>query len=67
MTDPRQRDMKAPKHLCRYVKGKPGVPSKFEAQTLQNRRIIIYSDSDSVGCLRTRKSTTGAIAMLGSH
>ena len=31
------------------------------------RRINIWSDTDYAGCIRTRKSTTGGVCMIGEH
>ena len=39
----------------------------FEFERQQAEGLEIYTDTDSAGCPRTRKSTTGGCAMVGSH
>ena len=67
------RDMSAPteaswaklKRLARYLRGSPRLVEKFGEQEASHLRI--YADSDWAGCIATRKSTSGGVAMLGNH
>ena len=43
------------KRLARYFLGSPDRPSCFK----EFPEMLVYSDSDWAGCLRTRKSTSG--------
>ena len=39
----------------------------FEFERQDAKGLEVYSDTDWAGCPRTRKSTTGGCAMVGSH
>jgi hypothetical protein len=54
------------KRLGRYLVGKPRVVYQYKPQRMYNA-IRVFCDSDHAGDLRTRRSTTGIVCMLGSH
>ena len=68
------RTMSAPKPGCvvklkrmlRYLKGRPRCHVVMHWQTMP-KEIVAYVDSDWAGCLRTRRSTSGGVLMLGRH
>ena len=53
------------KRLGRYLSGHMRVVSKFRPQKMFNT-IRVFCDSDHAGDLKTRRSTTGIVCMLGS-
>ena len=66
MSKPRNVDMKCLMNLGRYLKGRQRVIDKFDHQ--KNWKIMdTWSDTDHAGCLRTRKSTNGGVALFGNH
>ncbi len=68
MSNPTAEDFMETKRLARFITGVMAVECECpwqeerEAQTLR-----IYVDSDSAGCRKTRRSTSGGLAMLGRH
>eukprot|EP00973_Karenia_brevis_P092189 12411232-Karenia_brevis.AAC.1 len=66
MQSPCTEDWNAAKRLCPYLIGCPRVAFRFERQALGDK-LIVYSDSDHAGCLRTRRSTSGTVVMVGGH
>ena len=66
MKEPTQSDWLDLKRMGRYLKGKPRVVIKFKPQKYF-KDITVYTDSDHAGCLKTRRSTSGTIVMLGNH
>ena len=68
MADPEAGDFTTIKKLVRYIVGVKAVEWKYpwqeERETLS---LGIFADSDWAGCLRTRRSTSGGLAMLGRH
>ena len=54
------------KRLGRYLAGKPRVVQYFRQQKMFNT-IRVYCDSDHAGDLKTRRSTTGIVCVLGGH
>lgn len=66
MSKPRNIDYTQLLHFGRYLKGRMCVVSKYEYQ--RNCKMInIWSDTDHIGCLETRKSTSGGVIMFGNH
>ena len=49
-----------------YLKGNPRMIMKFNAQEDEDE-LEMYVDSDHAGRRRTRRSTSGGVAMLGQH
>ncbi len=66
MSAPTEANFRDLKRLGRYLRGKPRAVTVFMPQKLC-QELVVYCDSDFAGCLRTRRSTTGMIVMLGSH
>ena len=66
MSDPNEEDMTKLKRLGRYLVGSPRVIIRYKWQN-NVRRITVWTDTDYAGCMRTRKSTSGGVAMLGCH
>eukprot|EP00438_Fugacium_kawagutii_P000480 Skav216940 [mRNA] locus=scaffold3396:50058:57739:+ [translate_table: standard] len=54
------------KRLGRYLAGHPRVVQEFKQQR-KFSTVRVYCDSDHAGDLKTRKSTTGIVCMLGMH
>merc|ERR1712079_526166 len=52
--------------IGKYLKGYPRLVHKFPWQR-QGERLRIYTDADWAGCRKTRKSTSGGVAMVGKH
>ena len=52
--------------IGRYLKGQPRLVWKFPLQ-LMPITIDVYVDSNWAACRRSRKSTSGGVAVLGSH
>ena len=53
------------KRVGRFLEGHRRVIFKYPFQEAE--KIDTYSDTDWAGCLRTRKSTSGGLLMLGKH
>ena len=66
MSDPNEEDMTKLKRLGRYLVGSPRVIIRYKWQN-NVRNITVWTDTDYAGCMRTRKSTSGGVAMLGCH
>ena len=66
MATPTETDWARLKRVGRYLCGRERVIVKFGYQEAPTK-IVIWTDSDWAGCLRTRKSTSGGVAMLGHH
>ena len=65
MSRPTSLAQAALKKLARYLRARPRMIFELERQTASG--IELYSDTDWAGCARTRKSTSGGCAMVGSH
>ena len=66
MSDPTMGDWRNLKRLGRYLIGKERHAIVYRYQG-PIHAVTIWSDSDHAGCVRTRKSTTGGVCMLGTH
>ena len=64
MSAPTTQDWLALVRLVRYLVGQPRVVYHFPRQD-EVREIRPFVDTDFAGCLRTRKSTSGGLAMKG--
>ena len=67
MQAPSLADYDALKRLCRYLVARPRVVQHFVRQFYIPDRIVVHSDSDFAGCVRTRKGTSSVKIMLGKH
>ena len=65
MAKPSELAIQALKRSGRYLKTHPRMVFSLPFQTANT--IEVYSDTDSAGCVRTRKSTSGGCMMIGSH
>jgi len=66
MAAPTEGDLSNLKKLCRYLIDKERMVTHYNYQDA-GRRINIWSDTDYAGGVRTRKSTTGGVCMIGDH
>ena len=66
MSEPTERDWQKLVRLGRYLKSRPRLVIWYEYQEAPDQ-VRVYSDTDWAGCRRTRRSTTGGVAMHGSH
>jgi len=66
MSKPNRGDMRQLKRFGRYLIGKPRMRCIMRYQAKPDK-LDIWGDTDFAGCVRTRKSTTGGVAVLGSH
>ena len=66
MNEPSRWDKEQLKRTCRYLIGMGRVVQRFKAQQLPTR-VVVRSDSDHAGCLKTRKSTSCTMVFLGDH
>ena len=54
------------KRLGRYLKGTPRYVTKYPYQEIFDK-ITLWTDTDSAGCTKSRKSTSAGIIQLGKH
>ena len=66
MSHPRKCDWVQLKRLGRYLVDKTRVVICFAYQQ-RPEQLAIWTDTDHAGCLKTRKSTNGGVAMWGNH
>ena len=66
LVSPTQRDQSALKRLGRFLVHCPRLLHRFPWQSKPSK-LVIESDSDFAGDLKTRKSTSGLVAVLGQH
>jgi hypothetical protein len=65
MSAPVAADAAALRRVARYLADEPRLVYSFVWQ--MSGEFNAYVDTDFAGCLKTRKSTSGGCAMLGSH
>jgi len=61
MAAPKASSMSKMKRLARYLLGSPRQIIMFQPCYEEFPEMLVYSDSDWAGCLRTRKSTSGGV------
>ena len=66
MANPTEEGEKQIKRAIRYLKSEPAVRYRYGWQECPSN-VDCFTDSDWAGCLRTRRSTSGGVAMLGHH
>jgi hypothetical protein len=66
MATPTELAMTKLKRLGRYLQDHKRYVKKYRYQC-NPKQLTIYSDTDWAGCRTTRKSTSGGIAMFGTH
>ena len=65
MSAPSKFSWKAFKRLGHYLCGRPRLVYVYRRQEIQ--AIAVYVDTDWTGCVKTRKSTSGGVVMLGGN
>ena len=65
MQSPQRHHLTKLKRCARYLKYAPRCVQRLAYQS-SIKCIDAYTDSDYAGCIRTRKSTTGVVIMLGT-
>ena len=66
MQQPTVHDMNMLKRAGRFLLGARRLVQRFRSQSMPDR-IVVYSDSDHAGCLKTRKSTSCSMVFHGDH
>ena len=66
LASPSQESWMKLKRLLRYLKGSPRLRLKYSYQH-NDRTITAWTDSDFAGCIKSRKSTSAGVIMLGNH
>ena len=66
MNDPTQWDESQLKRAVRYLKGCGRLVQQFKQQAVP-RQVVVCTDSDFAGCVRTRKSTSCCMVFYGLH
>ena len=65
MSQPTELSLKALNRVGRFVEGHQRLVLSMNFQ--KPAPVDVYVDSDYAGCPRTRKSTSGGVAMIGNH
>ena len=63
---PHKRSHEKLKRCARYLAGQPRLVFKYPFQS-KPVGIGVYVDTDFAGCKATRRSTSGGVALYGSH
>ena len=66
MQEPTAWDREQLKRACRYLANSGRIVQRFMWQEMPTE-VVVFSDSDHAGYLRTRKSTLCTIAFFGKH
>ena len=62
MSDPDQSHLKSAKKVLMYLQGTKDLMLKY--RRINTLRVVGFSDSDYVGCVNDKKSTSGYIFMM---
>ena len=65
MSAPRKQDVESLKRIARYLASEPRLVYTYAWQPYCDLKVFV--DTDFAGCTKTRKSTSGGCALLGSH
>jgi hypothetical protein len=65
MYDPREAHLTAMKRILRYLHGTPDFGLLLRRSSSSD--LVVYTDADWVGCLDTRRSTSGYAVFLGDN
>jgi len=65
MKDVTERHIQALKRFSRFLRYRPRLVQVFAPQEMIET-VDAWTDSDHAGCIRTRKSTTGVVCMVGT-
>ena len=66
MSRPTTGSLRRLKRIGQYLQGKPRLVWNYEMQ-MPCDVIDVHTESNGAGCHRVRKSTSGGVAMIGSH
>jgi hypothetical protein len=66
MANPTEEDLIKAKRVARYLKGEAIFVLRYEYQD-RPAGLTVWTDTDSAGCSKTRKSTSGGLVTHGSH
>ena len=55
------------KRVARYLIGHARLIQEFVRRVEEPSHIVVFTDSDHVGCLRSRKSASSSKLFYGSH
>ena len=66
MSSPKASDWPKLHRLGRYLLGRPRLVIEFPWQN-EPSMVTAYTDSDWAGCIKTARSTSGGIIMIGDH
>lgn len=64
MSKPTELDMMTLEHLCRYLKGHPGLVQRIPSRVIPTWELQFLVESDWAECRRRRKSTSGGCMFL---
>jgi len=65
MSAPCARDLAALRRVARYLVAAPRTVYAYKWQ--DEGELMVFVDTDFAGCLKTRKSTSGGCALIGTH
>jgi hypothetical protein len=65
MQDPRETHFMTVKHILRYLQGTLDHVMLLHCASTSD--LVIYTDANRVGCLDTRRSTSGYTVFLGDN
>ncbi len=61
-----EQDWSSALRVARYLKDNKRVVIEHMYQKLPEK-VVVWSDTDVAGCVRTRRSTSGGVGMFGKH
>ena len=67
MRTPKLDDWNRLKKVARYLVKYPYLKRVYKMQNGEGLKVVVMSDSDWAGDLRTRRSTSGAVVKVGEH
>ena len=67
MHAPTVGNLEAPKRVARYLIGHRRLVQQFGRQVEELSHVVVFTDSDHAGCLKTRESTSSSKLFYGSH
>ena len=66
MSKPEVADWVRLKRILRFLRGHPRLVWHYPWQ-MEQTSMTVFTDSDWASCLKTRRSTSGGVVMIGSH
>ena len=67
MQAPTVGHLEALKRVARYLIGHERLVQEFVRQIEELSHVVVFTDSDHAGCLKTRKNTSSSKLFYGSH